>query len=354
MDQTLIIGAGIAGLTAAYRLHQSGNPFRVIEAADLPGGRVRSLSAHQGSGFLEMGPTWFGDKHQRLLTLIGELDLPYFNQYETGKGIYQVMSFVAPQVFDIPKGQEPYYRFTQGTHSLVQALLDRIPEEAVRYNQHVTSISRARQGIRVSTRQGMTIEATKVILTVPLPLIAHDIQFDPELPATLFHRLRNTQTWMADSIKFAVEYNSPFWRRAGYAGLLMSQNGPIKEMHDHCDEAGTTFALMGFLHVSAAQTDTEERKKQVLQQIARHFGSAALSPLAYHDILWARESLTSEPGVQPMTMKPPYGHPDLQKAYWDGRLLFANAETDHLFGGYMDGAVGAAERAIHTMLNDEC
>jgi len=346
MEQTLIIGAGIAGLSAAYRLHKAGKPVKVLEADDRPGGRVRSLPAHQGTGFLEMGPTWFGDKHQRLLGLIEELDIPYFPQYESGKGIYQVMSFVAPQVFEIPPGQEPYYRFSEGTQSLVQALISRIPNETVQYDQQVNTVTRSKAGIQIRTKQGLEITAAKVVVTVPLPLIACDIRFEPELPSALLHRLRTTQSWMSDSIKFAVEYVSPFWRQAGYAGLLMSQNGPIKEMHDHCDEAGTTFALMGFLHPSAAELTPKEREKQVLRQIAQHFGQEAMSPLVYHDTLWAQEPLTSEPGVQPMTMKPSYGHPDLQKTYWDGSLFFAAAETDDLFGGYMDGAVGAAERVM--------
>jgi len=354
MEQTLIIGAGIAGLTAAYRLHQAGTSFQVLEADDRPGGRVRSLPAQQGSGFLEMGPTWFGDKHQRLLKLMRELDLPYFTQYETGKGIYQVMSFVAPHVFDIPSGQEPYYRFAGGTQALIRKLIDRIPSEGISYQQRVTAVSLSDHGIQVQTHQGLTYRGKQVILTVPLPLIAHHIQFDPALPPALLQRIRSTQTWMSDSIKFAVEYTSPFWRQAGYAGLLMSQNGPKKEFHDHCDEAGTSFALMGFLHANAGELTAEEREKQVLQQIAQHFGQEAQSPLAYHDTLWSQQPLTSEPGVQPMTMKPPYGHPELQQSYWDGRLHFAAAETDHLFGGYMDGAVGAAERAMQTVLSDKC
>ena len=351
MEQTLIIGAGISGLTAAYRLHLVGKPFEVLEADDRPGGRVCSLPAQQGSGYLEIGPTWFGDKHQRLMELIRELDLPYFTQYETGKGIYQVMSFVAPHVFEIPQGQEPYYRFAGGTRSLIQALLDQIPTDSVTFQQQVTAISLTEKGIKVRTKQGVIFEGAALILTVPLPLIVQDIKFDPALSPTLLQRFRSTQTWMSDSIKFAVEYQSPFWRQAGFAGLLMSQNGPVKEMHDHCDEAGSTFALMGFLHPSAVTLPPVEREKQVLQQIAQHFGQEALLPLAYHDTLWAQQHLTSETGVQPMTMKPPYGHPDLRQPYWNGRLHFAAAETDHLFGGYMDGAVGAAERVIQSMMN---
>lgn len=40
--QTLIVGAGLAGLTAANVLHRAGHDFHVIEAADAVGGRVRT------------------------------------------------------------------------------------------------------------------------------------------------------------------------------------------------------------------------------------------------------------------------------------------------------------------------
>ncbi|NEP90955.1 MAG: FAD-dependent oxidoreductase [Okeania sp. SIO2C2] len=38
----LIVGAGIAGLTAAYRLTQAGVPVNVIEASNRVGGRIRT------------------------------------------------------------------------------------------------------------------------------------------------------------------------------------------------------------------------------------------------------------------------------------------------------------------------
>lgn len=45
----LIIGAGLAGLCCAKRLHAAGVSFRLIDAADRPGGRVRTDALH---GFL--------------------------------------------------------------------------------------------------------------------------------------------------------------------------------------------------------------------------------------------------------------------------------------------------------------
>jgi monoamine oxidase len=42
---------------------------------------------------------------------------------------------------------------------------------------------------------------------------------------------RKTHTWMGDSIKFAVEYASPFWRENNYSGTLFSQASIIQEMY---------------------------------------------------------------------------------------------------------------------------
>ena len=40
--EVIIVGAGIAGLCCALRLHERGVPFRILEASDAPGGRIRT------------------------------------------------------------------------------------------------------------------------------------------------------------------------------------------------------------------------------------------------------------------------------------------------------------------------
>ena len=51
---TLVVGGGIAGLCAAFRLQQQGYKVRVLEAAETPGGHVRTDPV--GSFLLEWGP----------------------------------------------------------------------------------------------------------------------------------------------------------------------------------------------------------------------------------------------------------------------------------------------------------
>lgn len=72
MPQIGIIGAGISGLTAAYRLHQDGYSVQILEAADRPGGVIRTDTA---DGFrVEAGPNTLRPS-PLLETLVQELDL---------------------------------------------------------------------------------------------------------------------------------------------------------------------------------------------------------------------------------------------------------------------------------------
>ncbi|MEM9060326.1 MAG: 1-hydroxycarotenoid 3,4-desaturase CrtD [Pseudomonadota bacterium] len=54
-DEILVIGAGIGGLAAALRLTADGHAVRVIEAADEPGGKLRTVPSSAGP--VDAGPT---------------------------------------------------------------------------------------------------------------------------------------------------------------------------------------------------------------------------------------------------------------------------------------------------------
>ncbi|HSG39421.1 MAG TPA: NAD(P)-binding protein, partial [Thermoanaerobaculia bacterium] len=41
-ERVVIVGAGVAGLCCALRLHEKNIPYLILEASDAPGGRVRT------------------------------------------------------------------------------------------------------------------------------------------------------------------------------------------------------------------------------------------------------------------------------------------------------------------------
>jgi monoamine oxidase len=72
----LVVGAGIAGLTAAHRLRQAGVPVRLIEAQERVGGRMYSLRDHFADGqAIELGGELIDTGHTQILRLAGELGI---------------------------------------------------------------------------------------------------------------------------------------------------------------------------------------------------------------------------------------------------------------------------------------
>lgn len=71
--ETLVIGAGISGLSTAFFLRQQGLDVAVIEAAPVAGGNVRTLE-HQGY-LIEAGPNTLLDNHPAIRQLVDGLGL---------------------------------------------------------------------------------------------------------------------------------------------------------------------------------------------------------------------------------------------------------------------------------------
>ncbi len=75
-DKTVtIIGAGLAGLSAAYDLQRAGWRVIVLEARDRVGGRVYSVRSFSNGLVAEAGGEFIEDSHSRMLALAQQFDL---------------------------------------------------------------------------------------------------------------------------------------------------------------------------------------------------------------------------------------------------------------------------------------
>lgn len=76
MEPVLIIGGGIAGLSAGYRLRQAGVPVRIIEAQRRVGGRMHSLRGFFSEGQVcEIGGELIDSNHAQIRALAAELGI---------------------------------------------------------------------------------------------------------------------------------------------------------------------------------------------------------------------------------------------------------------------------------------
>jgi protoporphyrinogen/coproporphyrinogen III oxidase len=69
----VVVGAGLAGLSAGYRLQQQGYDVVVLEAADYPGGRAATI--RKGEYLIDNGATGLGACYTEYLTLLDEVGL---------------------------------------------------------------------------------------------------------------------------------------------------------------------------------------------------------------------------------------------------------------------------------------
>lgn len=83
--KVVIIGAGFAGLSAAYRLKQKGCEVTVLESRGRVGGRVFSHPIDTNENLvIELGAEWVGASHERMITMCKEFGLELQNnQFES-------------------------------------------------------------------------------------------------------------------------------------------------------------------------------------------------------------------------------------------------------------------------------
>src|SRR5213078_231159 len=197
---------------------------------------------------------------------------------------------------------------------------------------------------------GSSFSARRVVLALPKTLIAR-MAFTPPLPAAYDQYLQRQP--MGCVVKVNAIYARPFWRDQGLSGTATSDTGPIEITYDNSPPDGSPGVLVGFMEGNQSRrffgASDADRRQAALESLARYFGPKALSPRAYLDMVWARESYTrgaygsfNPPGVL-TSMGAAVAGPA-------GLLHFAGADYSPEWPGYMDGAVRSGERAAAKVL----
>jgi monoamine oxidase len=330
----IIIGAGLSGLYAAYLL-QDHFEIVILEANDHIGGRI--LGTLNGG---DLGPTWVWSHHKATLALSQELGLTLFAQYTKGDALY-----------DDPKGVQrfspapfaPSARFAGGVSTLTDALYNKLHRVKFHFNTPVDTI--LDQDDEIIVQSGINrYQGDKVISTLPPRLIAQNIRFSPPLSSQIVSELNQTPTWMAQSAKALISYESAFWREDGLSGFAISHQGILGEIHD-ASQADHP-ALFGFFH---AHRSVEDSKSAIIDQFTRLFGPYAAHPLCIDLKDWKIDPCCSTPLDQiPLSDHPDYG---LDISAFDGRFSCIGTETSYIEGGYLEGALQSALKISKQLLS---
>lgn len=345
---TIIIGGGLSGLALAETLERQGADYTLLEARDRFGGRIFSKNVDDAA--FDLGPAWFWPGQPRIAHLIDRLGLTRFDQSAAG-----ILTF-EDERGQVHRGQgfasmEGSWRLKGGLGHLIEALVTRIPETKRRLNAAVTHVVHDGDAVTVTLTDGARLKAENVVVALPLR-IAAQLTFEPALSPQSMSIMHATATWMAGQAKVVAVYERPFWREEGLSGDATSRIGPMVEVHDASPASGGPYALFGFIGVPPnARQDHDQLKTHIQAQLVRLFGPKAEAPLDLIIKDWAFDQFTAtEADRQPLFSHPIYGMPAGLKGLWGGQLHFAGTEVAAQFGGYIEGALEAAEE-VSSMLS---
>ncbi|MFT5176154.1 MAG: monoamine oxidase [Gammaproteobacteria bacterium] len=351
----LIVGAGLAGLYLADRLQQAGRDYVVLEARHRLGGRIlslRSQSVGEAGLRYDLGPAWFWPGQANMERLVEELNVDVFEQFADGYLVFEDRNGMVQRDLQYST-MAGSLRITGGMQSLIDVLTQRIPAHKILRQAKVTKLEHARAEIAASVvldDHEATFRCSTAVLALPPRLAATSIVFAPQLAADALAAMRAIPTWMAGHAKVVAVYERAFWRAAGLSGDGISHRGPLVEIHDASPKSSAQGALFGFVGVPAQirQADGFDVVAPALEQLIKLYGPNAANPV---DVLaqdWAEEAFTAteqdardeSPGHQSN------GSPLALMSLWGGQLMLGSSEMGRGFGGYLEGALEAADTVL--------
>jgi monoamine oxidase len=120
--KVIIIGAGFAGLAAAYKLHQRKIDFVILEARNRIGGRVFSHTIDETENLvIELGGEWVGKSHTRMIALCDEFKLKLADNYFHTRLIHHGNYFEKDKWGFTDKWEKKFSQLKADYHKLTEA-----------------------------------------------------------------------------------------------------------------------------------------------------------------------------------------------------------------------------------------
>lgn len=263
----IIIGAGLAGLSAAHELTQLGHDVTILEARARPGGRIYTLRQPFAGGLhAEAGAARISDTHDLVLKYVKLFELPLESMYpaQMSAVLAERRSVKRVSMDEFTKeignsfGAEmgtPAARWSKikgGNDLLPKAFAERLVKK-IHYNSPVIKLEHDATSARaIFKRNGATevLAADRILCTVPFSLV-RKIQLPanfPEQKVKAIEKLHyddvsrvylqvKKRSWEQSGLngfgltKERVEVWHPTWNQPGPRGILMTYSRPTLSDH---------------------------------------------------------------------------------------------------------------------------
>ncbi|MEM9969332.1 MAG: NAD(P)/FAD-dependent oxidoreductase [Pseudomonadota bacterium] len=179
--RVIVIGAGAAGMTAAYHLKNAGVDAQIFEASNRMGGRVKRTKALSnvpldlGAEWIHTDPTVLGEILGQGATSLGVKTIAYAPQ------TFQVWNNGRLQNFNALRHFYEEVKFFDTTwYGFFERLVMPQIKNDTRLNSPVSFVEAHSGGVSIKLKDGQVHEADKAIVTVPLSALQQgQIKFSP-------------------------------------------------------------------------------------------------------------------------------------------------------------------------------
>ena len=353
--KVLILGAGMAGLVAAYELTQLGHDVTILEARTRAGGRVHTLREPFSDGlYAEEGAARIPDNHDLTLKYVRLFDLglePFYParlnavRFDRGRreevpieGYTDAMTRnYGGELGDRP---ERWQKIKGGSDMLPRAFAKRL-ESKIIYGAPVVRIEQDAKVARVVFSKGgaqQTLSADAVLVTIPFSVLRK-----LDLPALSERKRDVIKRVHYDAVsRVYLQAKNRFWEAKGLNGFAFT-SGAIEIWQPTWDQPGPRGILMTYARPGEAERITRlkepERIETTLKQLDEIFSGLRANfergaTKCWLDDEWSR-------GAWALV-----GFTDFATAIAvEGRIHFAG---EHLspWASWMQGALSSGLRAV--------
>jgi monoamine oxidase len=271
--KVLVLGAGMAGLVAAYELSKLGHDVTILEARTRPGGRVHTLREPFADGlYAEAGAARIPENHEITLKYVKEFGLqlePFYPsrlsavRFDRGRreevpidGFTDAMTQNYGE--DLGGKPERWSRIKGGTDILPKAFAEKLAGK-IRYGAAVVKVEQdANQAhvVFLENARRQTLAADKVICTIPFSVLRNiDL---PGLSERKKELIRNTQY---DAVsRVYLQTKNRFWEEKGLNGFAFTR-GAIEIWQPTWNQPGPRGILMTYARPGEAERITKLKEK---------------------------------------------------------------------------------------------
>ena len=271
--KVLVLGAGMAGLVAAYELSKLGHDVTILEARMRPGGRVHTLREPFADGlYAEAGAARIPDTHDLTLKYVKELGVqlePFYPsrlsavRFDRGRreevpidGFTDAMTRNYGE--ELGGKPERWHKIKGGCDLLPKAFAEKLAGK-IQYGAAVVKIEQDPKQARVvfvDNGRQQSVTADTVICTIPFSVLR-----GIELPAMSARKKEFIKNTRYDAVsRVYLQTRNRFWEEKGLNGFAFT-SGAIEIWQPTWDQPGPRGILMSYARPTEADRITKLKEK---------------------------------------------------------------------------------------------